>query len=76
MIVQNENGRFRLKLEFSELDEKLLDEYLMVSPPPPFGMRFDKHEFRDQLKANIDSFQPGVILIDPWNSVRPTVDHY
>ncbi len=69
MVVQNENGRFRLQLEFAELDEKLLDQYVRVSPPPPLGMRFDRPDFRNQLKAHIESFQPGVIFIDPWNAV-------
>src|SRR4029077_9609483 len=47
LIIQNENGRYRLKMEFSDLDDKLLDKYLLVSPPPPLGLRFDKLEFRD-----------------------------
>jgi AAA domain/DnaB-like helicase N terminal domain len=69
MIVQNENGRYRLKLEFSELNTERLDQYLVVSPPPPYGLRFDKLDFRDSLKARIESFQPAVIWIDPWNAV-------
>lgn len=69
LIIQNENGRFRLKTEFSNLDAELLDEYIRISPPPPFGLRFDKYEFRDQVKAYIEFWDPGVILIDPWNSV-------
>lgn len=69
IIIQNENGRYRLKLEFAQLDEKVLDQYLKISPPPPFGLCFNKREFRDQLKKQIDLFQPGVIIIDPWNAV-------
>jgi hypothetical protein len=69
MIIQNENGRYRLQREFSELDEKILDGYLKISPPPPYGLRFDRGEFRDALKAQIDIWQPGIILIDPWNAV-------
>lgn len=69
LIIQNENGRLRLKMEFSSLDDELLDQFVRVSPPPPFGLCFNKSEFRDQLKAVIDNQQPGVILIDPWNAV-------
>jgi hypothetical protein len=69
MIIQNENGKYRLKLEFETINEKVLDQYLRISPPAPFGLRFDRHEFRDELKAKIDTWDPGVIVIDPWNAV-------
>lgn len=69
LIIQNENGRLRLKTEFADLDDQVLDQYVRVTPPPPFGLSFIKSEFRDQLKAILEDFQPGVILIDPWNAV-------
>lgn len=69
LIIQNENGRLRLKTEFADLDDQVLDQYVRVTPPPPFGLCFPKYEFRDQLKAILEDFQPGVILIDPWNAV-------
>jgi hypothetical protein len=69
LIVQNENGRYRLKLEFTDLDEGRLDPFLSITPPPPFGLCFNKPEFRDQLRLKIETDQPGVILIDPWNAV-------
>lgn len=69
LIIQNENGRLRLKTEFADLDDELLDQYVRISPPPPYGLCFSKSEFREQLKAVIDDFTPGVILIDPWNAV-------
>jgi hypothetical protein len=69
LIIQNENGRYRLKLEFKELNKKLLDQYLRISPPPPYGLRFDKAEYREQVKEVIETFQPSVIGIDPWNAV-------
>lgn len=69
LIIQNENGRYRLSLEFADLDEKLLDQYLRITPPPPYGLRFDNRDFRDLLKAQIDNFQPGLIVIDPWNAI-------
>jgi AAA domain len=68
LIVQNENGRFRLKLEFSELNAPLLDGYVRVTPPPPYGLCFEQLEFREQLKGVIESFRPDIVIIDPWNA--------
>jgi hypothetical protein len=68
LIVQNENGRFRLKLEFSELNGSLLDEYVRITPPPPFGLCFERLEFREQLRGVIESFLPDIVVIDPWNA--------
>ena len=68
MIVQNENGRFRLKKEFSELDSRLLDRFVRVSEPPPFGLTFDDLEFREDLSAIIAQFRPDLVIIDPWNA--------
>jgi hypothetical protein len=69
LIVQNENGQLRLQMEFAEMDDKLMDQYVRVTPPPAFGLCFARSEFRDQLKAIIEEHQPGVILLDPWNAV-------
>ena len=69
LIVQSENGRYRLKQEFALLDEAVLDPYLRITPPPPFGLCFGKAEFRDQLKAQMEIFTPDVVLLDPWNAV-------
>jgi hypothetical protein len=68
LILQNENGRFRLKQEFSDLECDALEEYVRVTPPPPYGINFESGEFRDQLRAAIDSFAPDVVVIDPWNA--------
>jgi hypothetical protein len=46
LIVQNENGRFRLKQELAELNDPALDEYVRITPPPPYGLCFDRLEFR------------------------------
>src|SRR5258707_11090883 len=62
LIIQNENGRYRLKQEFAELDEQILDPYLRITPPPPFGLCFGKSGFRDQLKAQIETFPPECVL--------------
>src|SRR5262249_16455291 len=69
LIIQNENGRFRLKQEFSELNSKLLDGYVRITPPPPCGLCFERAEFRQQLSEALEVFDPGIVLIDPWNAV-------
>ena len=68
LIVQNENGRFRLKQEFAELECEALEDYVRVTPPPPYGLCFEQSEFREQLRGVIESFQPDVVIIDPWNA--------
>jgi hypothetical protein len=69
IIIQNENGRYRLQQEFADLDEALLDQWVRISPPPPYGLCFHKQEFRDQLKRIFDTFPPGVVILDPWNAI-------
>ena len=67
MIVQAENGRVRLKNEFSDLDCATLDEFVRVCSPPPFGFAFDKLAFCDLLRREIENFQPDVFILDPFN---------
>lgn len=67
MIVQAENGRVRLKNEFADLDCATLDEFVRVCSPPPFGFAFDKLAFCDQLRREIENFQPDVFILDPFN---------
>jgi hypothetical protein len=55
-------------MEFSELDCNTMDQYVRVTPPPPFGLCFDRSEFRDQLTAQLHAFDPAVVIIDPWNA--------
>jgi len=69
MIIQTENGLFRLSKEFSDLDCKVLEDYVRICPPPPYGLCLERDEFREQLRAAIGEFQPGVVLFDPWNAV-------
>ena len=68
MIVQNENGRFRLKTEFAGVDCSALEPWVRVCPPPPRGLCFGRSEFREQLAAAIAEFTPDVIGLDPWNA--------
>ncbi len=67
MILQTENGRVRLKNEFSEINCPELDDYVRICAPPPFGFAFDRFEFRDQLTRAIEEFKPDVFLLDPFN---------
>lgn len=69
MIIQNENGEHRLKNEFSELNTEQLDPWVRVCVPPPFGLTFDREDFRALLSKEIADFGPDVILLDPWNAV-------
>ena len=68
MIIQNENGRFRLKTEFAGVDCTVLDDWVRVCPPPPRGLCFSRAEFRHQLAAGIAEFMPDVVGLDPWNA--------
>ena len=58
LIIQNENGRFRLKQEFSELNSNLLDGYVRITPPPPCGLCFERSEFRQQLSEALEVLIP------------------
>jgi hypothetical protein len=71
MIIQNENGLRRLMNEFRSREKllPLLESAIRISEPPPYGMRFTDPIFRKQLLKEIQSFQPDVIVLDPWNSV-------
>ena len=68
MIIQAENGLFRLAKEFAELDCDTLENYVRICPPPPFGMCFEREDFRAQLAGEIREFQPEVVIFDPWNA--------
>jgi hypothetical protein len=69
MILQNENGRFRLSKEFADLDCTALEDFVRVCPPPVLGLAFDRAEFQAALSAAIADFRPDVIVVDPWNAV-------
>ena len=43
------------------------DQFVRVCSPPPFGFAFDRLDFCDQLRREIDKFQPDVFILDPFN---------
>jgi len=69
MIIQNENGRFRLKQEYDARGlGGEIDSFILVSEPPPFGMTLNHPEFLADVKAALGSFRPDVVIFDPWNA--------
>jgi AAA domain len=68
LILQTENGRYRLKNDFDEIGATGLDEWVRISEPPPFGLTFSNPEFQADLVAIIADFKPHVVMLDPWNA--------
>lgn len=69
LIIQAENGRYRLKSEFADIAAATLDEYVRVSDCPPYGLPFDDECFRAYLRELVEEFKPDVIVLDPWNRI-------
>jgi hypothetical protein len=69
LIIQNENGRYRLRQEYEArgLVEKI-EDHILVSEPPPYGMTLTNLEFLEDVQATIDSFKPDLVMFDPWNA--------
>lgn len=68
LVVQCENGPFRLKSELAGIAADI-DEFVRITPPPPYGLAFGEAGFRKALRARIEDFGPGLLVIDPWNRV-------
>lgn len=69
LIIQNENGRYRLKQEYEARGLGAeIDDCILVSEPPPFGMTLTNPEFIEDVRAVIDSFKPDLVMFDPWNA--------
>jgi hypothetical protein len=68
-ILQSENSELRIKTELQEINDKRLSGQLRITKPPPYGLCFQQRAFRDQLKAELERFEPDLVIIDPWNSV-------
>lgn len=74
MIIQTENGEFRLSKEFAELNCEALEDYVRICPPPPYGLCFGDEDFQKQLADQIGEFGAEVLFVDPWNSLPPAAD--
>lgn len=74
LIVQTENGEFRLAREFGELDCETLENFVRICPPPPYGLCFGRDGFREQLAAAIADFMPDAVIYDPWNAAAREQD--
>jgi hypothetical protein len=74
MIVQTENGEFRLAREFGELECDALENFVRVCPPPPYGLCFGRNGFKEQLTAAVSDFAPEVLIYDPWNAAARKQD--
>lgn len=57
MILQNENGKHRLKNELTDIKDGM-EDFVRISEPPQCGLQFYNKEFRDQLRAAIEEFKP------------------
>jgi len=74
MIVQTENGEFRLAREFGELDCDALEDFVRVCSPPPYGLCFGRKGFREQLAGAVHDFAPHLVIFDPWNAAAREQD--
>lgn len=68
LIIQTENGMFKLSRIIKELNCPELREHLQITKPPPYGLLFRRDDFRQQLTAIISKFSPDIVIIDPWNA--------
>jgi len=69
LIIQNENGRYRLQQEYAARGLGAgIEEYILVSEPPPYGMTLNNPEFLADVKTAVDTFMPDVVIFDPWNA--------
>lgn len=68
MILQNENGKSRLKNEISDIPQSM-EEFVRITSAPSYGFQFDRESFRDELAIDVADFKPDVFLLDPWNEI-------
>jgi hypothetical protein len=69
MIVQTENGLFRLRQEYiSRGMNDEIEDWIRVCEPPPFGLTLNNSEFQEDVKAELQRFRPECVILDPWNA--------
>jgi AAA domain len=68
-IFQTENGRIRLKQEFSGFPEEGLEDRIRICEPPPYGLAFEDPSFCLEAWNQLKEFKPDVIAVDPLNSI-------
>jgi AAA domain len=68
MIVQTENGRYRLQQEFAAVNCEGLEDWIRVSEPPPYGLTLSHPEFIADIGAALADFRPDCVILDPWNA--------
>lgn len=82
-IFQSENDDFRIGQEFKRMKAEgmLTDDigdWLRISKIPLCGLDLERVEFRAIALAEMKEFQPGFIMLDPWNSAakKDMIDDY
>ena len=69
MIIQNENGKARLKKDFETINCSEFEQWIKICSPPPYGMAFDETDFVEALRQKVKEFSPDIVIFDPWNSI-------
>lgn len=73
LIIQNENGLTRLHEDMLALEQngiiKIADlqDWLRISVIPFGGMPLGNPQFQCEVKSEILSFKPGLVILDPFN---------
>ena len=72
LIIQNENGSYRLKDEATAIMRRNpgfnFDEWIKISLPPEEGLLISDPIFQATVKADIEAHQPDLIILDPWTA--------
>lgn len=74
MVIQNENGMYRLHEEAMLFDKEIVKDNLLVCDPPECGLCFRRGDFREVVKNAIATVMPDVVALDPFNAVAQDQD--